>query len=292
MTPLHYIAMCAASMKRLFDRDLDHIITDWIVILDGDQRSREIVETITSHLNSNTSKLKVLSMEKNSGLSRARNIGVSISKSEFLTWLDADDTLDADESLKFFRDGIEALTLSEQHFMAISDNFDCDMEANILHKRDKRQIVALHTITRGSIKDPLRWIDFVYQSQLIRRRDFVSVGGYRECQIGEDVALIFDLADKFPDRTIRHIPHCGYHYRMNPDGIVNSRTIELRNQNCRDYASYTHESTPPRHMVVRECTRCANYHFTTEDITGLVPYNIYIQEGDTLDDFLHSCKEM
>jgi len=96
--PVSVIIPCFNSqntiLKTLYSiesQDLEKEQKSQIEVIVVDDGSKEpVVETINPHISNFSFNLRVIRLEKNSGLSTARNVGISSSKNEFLILLDSD----------------------------------------------------------------------------------------------------------------------------------------------------------------------------------------------------------
>lgn len=271
------------------------VLAEWIVVSDGDARDlRSVYERLTQDL---TISCIFLELPTHVGLSLARNEGVGASSAELLTWLDADDVVLPEEFIAFIEEASNIMTAQDDVLVAVSDSFDSDQKLLPLFTRRKGWLVDLHRRYPGTMRDPLLWVDFVYQSQLIRREDFVEVGGFSPGQIGEDVDFILKLYEHFPTRRVVSLPHVAYNYRGNVAGIVSTRRSELRMQNVRDYSRaqgrFWGRSGGDVHFIkAGHCTRCNPQHLTLSDSNGSPRFfNCFVPHALSRDmkQVLHDC---
>lgn len=232
-TPLSYFAQCVDSVLRILDDDSGDMLDAWTIVIDGD--ARELEDFVAARAGAHVRKIRFARLTQNFGLSAARNHGVNVCRGDLLTWLDADDVLVPAAFRRFAAFGGDRLRDDYKSLLVISDNYDCGHDLKPLFAREKAVFVDLHRRAARSALDPMLFVDFVYQCQIIRRADFEYVSGFREGQIGEDVELLLRLYESYPSRTLAHVAELAYMYRKNPTGIVHSKRAELRRQNERDY---------------------------------------------------------
>jgi glycosyltransferase involved in cell wall biosynthesis len=97
--PLVSIVIAAYNAEQYLPRCLDSMIAQTyknIEIIVVDDASTDGTMTILKDYASKDERIRVLCMEKNSGAPAARNKGMKATKGEFMTTVDADDTLAAD----------------------------------------------------------------------------------------------------------------------------------------------------------------------------------------------------
>jgi len=235
-TPLRYLRECVASMSRAFACSPPGLFDRWTIVIDGDHRPIE--HTVRAAMPADLDGqllLRFVRLPKTLGLSAARNAGVRAATGDFVTWLDADDTVEVPAFIEFATMALDVLASDPITLMVISDNADCDSELRTDFVRQKAAFVEAHQRYRHTARDPIYAVDFVYQAQIIRRADFLLVGGFREGYIGEDVEFLLRLCATFPVRVIDHVPIVAYRYRKNVNGIVHTQRSILRRQNVTDY---------------------------------------------------------
>jgi glycosyltransferase involved in cell wall biosynthesis len=167
-TPPNFFANCIDSMIYLFEVDTDLMLDDWTVVIDGDER--EIERMVLERAFGRSLRVRFARLGTQVGLSEARNSGVRIAKGDLLVWLDADDVLPCISFMSFASAAMDALTASERFLMAISDNLDCGSNLETLFRRWKSPFAELHMRWPRTSRDPLLFVDFVYQCQLIRSK--------------------------------------------------------------------------------------------------------------------------
>lgn len=227
-TNYSYIREMVNSVNRL---SKGGITFEWSIVIDGDKRDVEtfLKQIINPQLLQNCS---IESLDKCHGPSFSRNLCVKALDCDFLCWLDADDTID----IRNFKCVINELKLKDKSFwdnydLVYTDSYDCDSNLTITSIRKKRLIHKLHCKYKNTVFDPLLGIDFVYQMQIIRRKSFLSIGGFNEKQIyGEDVDLILRVSELSKRVNFYHIPLPVYYYRDNPNGRCNTIWEDLMHQ--------------------------------------------------------------
>lgn len=281
-TSLAYFEECAASVASACRCDAGGLLDEWVVVSDGDTRDLEaVLAELTCGLDL---RCTFLDLGRRAGLSEARNEGVNVSSSTYITWLDADDVLIPEGFVSFLSLATRILEGSYDALMVISDNVESDAALSPMFVRRKDWVVEAHRARRGARGDPLLCIDFVYQAQLIRRTDFDAVGGYSADRIGEDVDLVLRLFEANPDRCIYHVPEIAYNYRANPEGIVATRRAELRAQNALDYSRvqrlFWDQHSDCTHTVTWICPDCEEPHLVPVDQGRSQPFfNCFVPEG-------------
>jgi len=236
-TPKPFFIDCINSVLELCDKL--RIPFQWVIVVDGDNRPIElwINENLNGRLN-----CKLIISKKKIGLGAARNIGVSASDAEYITWLDADDLFNTEEAVSFFLKGTSLLDYHKDIVLVYSDNIETDQYLKPRHIRNKSFFQNLHIKYRSKTIDPIYCIDFIYQAQILRKSDFIKIGGFDEKNIGEDVELILRIATFYKFRYFYHLPYSAYIYRHNPLGIVSTRYHRLRQINCKTYMTYARKA--------------------------------------------------
>jgi len=234
-TPKKYFIDCIHSVIQLSRRLTVPI--EWVIVIDGDDRNIE--QWVSSEISTIDIQYKVLRSPACIGLGAARNLAVENTNARYLTWLDADDLFKIEEASSFYAEGIKLLTTRNDIILVYSDNVETDNNLTVKHVRDKSLFHRIHSQFRNKSIDPIYYVDFVYQAQIIRRAEFKDIGGFNTDGIGEDVELILKLATSYKDSFFYHLPYSAYIYRQNPKGIVSTRYSELRSLNRQVYSHYS-----------------------------------------------------
>lgn len=223
-----YLKEMVHSVNRLYRLGIPF---KWSIVIDGDKRDVDVL------LKQNIDPLLwpyciITTFYEHRGPSIARNIGVEALDCEYVCWLDADDAID---SRNFFL-LINTLTSKGKSYwdnygLIFTDSYDCDSFLRIISVRKKKFIHSLHSKYKNTSLDPLLGVDFIYQMQFIKRKTFLSMGGFDErLMLGEDLDLILRISEISRKVNFFHIPIPVYYYRNNPNGTCNSRWEELKHK--------------------------------------------------------------
>lgn len=230
-----YFINCINSVIRLSERI--SVPIEWVIVADGDDRNIE--QWVSDTISTRDIQYKVLRSANCIGLGAARNLAVENTNANYLTWLDADDIFKTKEASSFYVEGIKLLATRDDITLVYSDNIETDHTLTVKHVRNKSLFHQIHTQFRNKTIDPIYYVDFVYQAQVMRRSEFNAIGGFNTDGIGEDVELILKLATRYKDKYFYHLPYSAYVYRQNPEGIVSTRYSELRRRNRQVYSRYS-----------------------------------------------------
>jgi len=240
-TSMNFIEDCMISIMQLVHMNTEELEFEWLMIIDGDPRP---IESFVDHWQKRYTKIpiKIIRMSDNGGLSMARNVALKSIDTDYVSWLDSDDIIIPTDALPFFSNASKLLNSSDEILFVYSDNIESDEHLAPMNLRKKEVFQTLYEEHHNTWLDPLFYVDFIYQCQLLRLAEVLKVGGFKEGTIGEDVDLVLKLATEFPEKHLSHIPLLPYVYRSNPQGIVHTRYQELRRINSSTYAEYSHRA--------------------------------------------------
>jgi glycosyltransferase involved in cell wall biosynthesis len=256
-TPMKFWEECLESISQVLESDVSDQICDWQIVIDGDNRNIEqSVEALGSK------KIQTIRLNRNVGLSAARNFGVRNCAGQFISWLDSDDTLEPTSFLAFLDEAVRRLTVDPRCAMIVSDNYQCDVDMAIIYSRPKGPIVAAHREFFRTTADPLLYFDIMYPSQLVRKQDILCVGGFREGAIGEDVKLLHELLELNTEAYVDHVDVSPYYYRYNAQGIVGTQSTLLRRINLADFQDFQNN----RNVEFASLSTHRSFCFVTSDL--------------------------
>jgi len=163
--------------------------------------------------------------QANAGPAAARNFGVSLATSEWIAFLDADDTWTSGKlkaQLKAASSG-----RADVIYTNLTNAGDCDSVAKTR---------SLQELPRGDIFEELLHDNFIpLSSVLIRRQCFVEIGGFREDLLGtEDWDMWMRLAAEGVLFEVVHEPLITYQWRVDSLSkdhkrmkLLRQRTVQL-----------------------------------------------------------------
>ena len=125
----NYIEQCLLSVER------QSFLPDEIIVVDdcSTDNSREIIERLSKSFNN----IKYLFLKKNGGVSRARNAGLNLAKSEYVTFIDSDDLYINND--KLFNEMNLIDKVNNKRAIAYSVTLTVDDNGNVINlKRNKK----------------------------------------------------------------------------------------------------------------------------------------------------------
>jgi glycosyltransferase involved in cell wall biosynthesis len=210
---------CAKSVEALTGN------LEWIVVDDGSDTSfRGMYDKILGDLQS-TIPIQRISLKENSGLSIARNIGISKSSGDWIVVLDSDDELSSEiANMLSPLDSKVSLVCFRAEYLKL----DGTIEIRAVDRWEK-----LFKKFAFSVADPFLWYDFYYHGLIARRTTIEAIGGYNDnLRVGEDQDILLRVCESLAFSDIIFIDHVGYRYRENQFGVCKTRWNEVE----RNYA--------------------------------------------------------
>ncbi len=187
------------AVTSLLQQDFDDL--EVIVVDDAcPERSPQVIEDITDP------RLKVIRLDKNQGLSGARNAGIEVSRGRYIAFLDADDT-----SLRH-RIRLQAQVLDERPIVGLVGGLHNRMtfDGNVSHSA--ADVLRLN----DSALRAYLLFENPFTSAVMIRRQALPPYGYRS-MLCEDYAMTCDVAERFEIAMVRTAL---INYRANPAGIM------------------------------------------------------------------------
>lgn len=166
-----------------------------IIIIDDCSTDRS-VEIITNFVHIDK-RIKLIKLGQNKGVSYARNAGVQLATSKYVTFMDADDFYWNKNKLKNEATLIKLYKKKGLDICAYSQVIHVDNNGNLLTKK----LPPNRKYLQGNIlKSLLKWVDFstVPRDYLILRSAILENGGYDESRNQfEDLDLLYRLTSKY-----------------------------------------------------------------------------------------------
>ncbi len=169
MQPLVSIIIPTFNYGHLISETLDSVFnqdySNWecIIVDDG---SKDNTRTIIQTKNGGDKRIRYV-IQKNQGLSAARNTGINIARGEYIQFLDADDLISSSK------------IRSQVRFLSSEPNVDLVISGAIFFSPQSTWTHATE-LSHGSIKDPMNYFildnQMVVSAPLIRRHVIRSIG--------------------------------------------------------------------------------------------------------------------
>ena len=196
---------------------------------------------------------KIISHEKNKGLSEARNSGIKASTGDYLYFIDSDDDILENTFARYYS------YLQEYSFVDVIMGNSLEMECNLLTNSSVTN-VSLISDKQTIIYNLLcRKIDRHAWNKLIRRSFIVDNNLFFDTGLlYEDVTWTYRLFTTVSSVLI--VPELTYMYEYNPSSIVHTHAlcIHMRNDLVRSYgvscsSQITYSIILPK-LMARKCS--------------------------------------
>ena len=223
------IIIPAYNSENYIERCLDSVLSqegaelDVIVINDGSADSTgEILEKYKDRVN-------VVSMEKNSGVSAARNKGLSLIKGDFVMFLDADDYL-SEDAVIVLKETLEKTGADIVKFRCrlvypdgrIKRRYNQFENYDIIEKKDFKTKIYPYFISGIRLNNLCTGI---YRSSLVKD------GTFREdMKVAEDVVFSLDVYTKAQKAVL--IPDILYNYYQTGEGLTGKGAKVMQKYKC------------------------------------------------------------
>jgi glycosyltransferase involved in cell wall biosynthesis len=196
---------------------------DWEIIAVDDGSIDRTPEILRKYAEKFPQKIRVI-VQKNSGVSVARNTGIAASKGEYLAFLDHDD-LWLPEKLER---QVDLLDANKELGLVYSDSYIIDekgeLKGTFIHSIMSKNIIRCEKF-RGNIFNELFCVDFIPLLTVVVRKEVLKrVGNFDpKYKISEDYDLFLKIAQIYP---VDFIDQPLAKYRMHSGGA--SKNLETR----------------------------------------------------------------
>lgn len=270
--PFEFLDQCIGSIINQTYKDIEIIIID-------DGSPKEWADKCDEYAKSD-SRIKVLH-KTNGGVSEARNIGINVATSHWITFVDGDDWIDEDfiESFVHYKETIKDSELIDIYIFSGYRNYDNNDRICKPHfpsltffktndEKEKLQTLCFINYTwKSGNKDGLlissAW-GKIYRKDFLKKNNLYFI----LTPYAEDCLYFLDTVEK--SQTIVYINKPVYHYRYNPDSAVNIfRPNAIMEHNA--YLSYIFDFAK-KHNKSRSFVEKANYRVFTSIYTLIKQY--------------------
>lgn len=205
-----------SSIARTIKSVLNQTYRDFeLLIVDDGSPDNSLV--IAKEYAANDSRIKILA-QKNAGVSAARNRGIDKAQGEIITFIDADDYIDAD----FYQNLLKPFSLDEEIDISIGGFVREDAggaTVNVLTR-------ASASVIRHNAAIPELFRNRIFRGELCdkayRYRLLKNIRLNTKIAVAEDLLFNFEIFHKA--RRIYYAPLWGYHYVVNKESATRKYT--------------------------------------------------------------------
>lgn len=215
-----YLSHCVNSVLQ------QSIYVNEIIVVDdkSTDNSLEVLEAIKSK----DSRLKIIPLDKNRGVSHARNIGARMASSKYITFLDSDDFYYNPQKLEnemlVIKRCIDAIAYSKYQLVGV--------EGNPLPSPDRIFPSGYCAYSWMKSKGDVRFA----RDYILKKDQFLEAGQYEEgCSFYEDFDLLLRLAMRYPFICTNEL---GTAYRQVPNGLSKKTKADHENAKRRIREKY------------------------------------------------------
>jgi len=182
----------------------------WELCIADDASTQPHVRHMLAEAAAADARLKIVRLERSGGIAKASNAALCLASSDFVAFMDHDDTLAPHALARIAAE----LAANPDLDMVFSDEDQLDAAGNFVNPYFKP----------GWNPDLLLGQNFVCHLACYRRTLLLDLGGFREGIDGsQDYDLALRAATLTPARRIRHVPDVLYHWRQSPKSYSAAR---------------------------------------------------------------------
>ena len=223
-----YLPECVESVRKQTLQDIEIILVD--------DESPDNAPQLCDEYARQDERVKVVH-KKNGGLGFARNSGLDVATGEYVSFIDSDDFILPDMMEKLYEvakrydaDDVRSGTI---FYNKGRRTYRRDVEDTVVF-RGKEEIKSFVFDLLGPLPEEARDVKYMMSVCLaLHKRKLIEENNIRFTSERETLSedLIFDL-DLFPHMNcIVCIPDCFYHYRMNPNSLTHTFSMEKYKRN-------------------------------------------------------------
>lgn len=193
-------------IKKLIDKVLSSPLSKEIIVIDSSSSDNSL-----SILKQYGKKINLLALDKNKGVSYARNLGIAKAQGNFIGFIDQDDDIETDMFLKMYTKA------QEENSDICVCNYDEFYEIKTEHNKSKYHYSFKKDILENYLIDnisPAIW-DKIYKKEFIKTLKFNET-----LNIGEDI--LFNLEAFLKTKNVVFVNEYLYHYFQQDKSVMHS----------------------------------------------------------------------
>lgn len=233
IVPVHniesYIDRCVRSLI------VQHQDIEIVLINDGSSDGSEI---ICDRYASLYDRIRVIH-EKKSGVSHARNVGLSIARGEYITFVDGDDWLSDD----FLEIGIKYLEAAGADIFMGSyiKNYEDGAEIKVNEYTSAMALNYEECVEAVFVKSPNKPdLSWAVWGKIFKASLWENVRFDTNLSMGEDAVAFWDVLKNA--KKVLYRPVMGYHYRQRADSAMHTPSVKNVLDNLKIYQYFYHDS--------------------------------------------------
>jgi|ERR1041385_7335022 glycosyltransferase involved in cell wall biosynthesis len=203
-TPAKYLAECWDSISA-------QTFTDWeLMLVDDGSRSNETIAAIDRI--AKDPRVVLIRLDRNEGVARALNIGLSRCRADLVARMDADDRMmpsRLERQHRYLRSHPDVIVLGTQLR-------EIEWQTNRLLSPTQHPEQVTHEYIERQRQTSEVWF-LNHPTVMLRRREVMSLGGYPEYPLAQDLALWLRLIKA--GMKIHNLPTVELHYRLHPNQV-------------------------------------------------------------------------
>ena len=244
-THIPYVEACVASVLR------QTAGSAWeLVIVDNGSGARYArrLERAIGHAGT-AGNVRFVRLGSHGGPAEARNAGAIEGSGSYLLFLDSDDLLEPD--------AIEAITpvlLAGSGFVYADETAVSADARHVLYVREKVIYDSLLRRFWGTAFDPLLHASFIEHPRIVRKAEFLALGGFRtDLGCGDEIDLDLRASERAGPEGMVLVPRKLYSYRHHAANMMRQR--DLREEVVRTRERSIVEAARRRGLDVEHCAR-------------------------------------
>jgi glycosyltransferase involved in cell wall biosynthesis len=216
-THIPYVEACVASVLR----QTPGSAWELVIVDDGSgARYARRLERALGHAGT-AGNVRFVRLGSHGGPAEARNVGASEGSGSYLLFLDSDDLLEPEAF-----EAITPLLLAGPGFVYADETVVSADARQVLYVRDKAIYDSLLQRFWGTAFDPLLHASFVEHPRIVRKGEFLALGGFRtDLGRGDEIDLDLRASERAGPAGMVLMPRKLYSYRHHTASMMRQRDL-------------------------------------------------------------------